>query len=72
MDGLKTREGYFNVAPICLLRVNKSKHLVPIAIQLKQGVSEEEKIDNPIFSPSDNKIDWILAKIYYQSAHIAK
>ena len=69
MDGLKTREGYVNVAPICLLYVNKSQQLVPIAIQLKQGVSEEEKTNNPIFLPSDNWIDWLLAKIYYQSAH---
>ncbi len=69
MDGLKPRENYVNVAPICMLYVNKSKQLVPIAIQLKQGVREEEKTDNPIFLPSDNWIDWLLAKIYYQSAH---
>ena len=68
MSGLKSREGYVNVAPICLLYVNSSKQLVPIAIQLKQGVSEEEKTNNPIFLPSDNWIDWLLAKVYYQSA----
>ncbi len=69
MDGLKPRENYVNVAPICLLYVNKSKQLVPIAIQLKQGVREEEKTDNPIFLPIDAPNDWLLAKIYYQSAH---
>ncbi len=68
MNGLKSREGYVNVAPICMLYVNESKQLVPIAIQLKQGL-REENTDNPIFLPSDNWIDWLLAKIYYQSAH---
>ena len=69
MDGLEAREGYFNVAPICLLYVNGSGQLVPIAIQLKQGVREEEKGSNPIFLPTDNWIDWLRAKIFYQSAH---
>ncbi len=69
MDDLKPRENYVSVAPICLLYVNKSKELVPIAIQLKQGVREEEKTNNPIFLPSDSSNDWLLAKIYYQSAH---
>ena len=64
MDGLPTREGQFCAAPICLLYVNGSDQLVPIAIQLKQVPGE----DNPVFLPSDNWIDWILAKIYYQSA----
>ena len=68
MDGLEPREGHYSVAPICLLYVNGSGQLVPIAIQLKQGVKEEEKENNPIFLPSDNLIDWLLAKIYYQSA----
>ena len=57
------------MAPICLLYVNGSGQLVPIAIQLKQGVREEDKDNNPIFLPSDNWIDWLRAKIYYQSAH---
>ena len=65
MDGLESRAGYYNVAPICLLYVNKAKQLVPIAIQLKQN----ERNDNPIFLPSDNWIDWLLAKTYYQTAH---
>ena len=70
MDGLHPKKTYYNVAPICLLYVKKNKKLVPIAIQLKQGVSEEDKkVGNPIFLPSDNWIDWILAKMYYQSAH---
>ncbi len=65
MDGLATREGYFNCAPMCLLYANGSNQLVPIAIQLKKLPGE----DNPIFLPTDNLVDWTLAKIYYQSAH---
>lgn len=65
MDGLPTREGQYSCAPICLLYVNGSNQLVPIAIQLKQKPGE----DNPIFLPSDGWIDWLLAKIFYQSAH---
>ena len=69
MDGLPTRENHFVAAPLCLLYVNSSKQLVPIAIQLKQGLREVEKGQpNPVFLPSDNWIDWLLAKIYYQSA----
>ena len=69
MNGLEAREGCYNVAPICLLYVKPSGQLVPIAIQLKQGVREEEKKNNPIFLPTDNLIDWLRAKIYYRSAH---
>ena len=66
MDGLPTREGQYCAAPICLLYVNEHKQLVPIAIQLKQKAGE----DNPIFLPSDRHFGWLLAKIYYQSAHL--
>ena len=65
MDGLKTKEGYYTCAPTCLLYVDGAKCLVPIAIQLKKQPGE----DNPIFLPSDNLIDWVLAKIYYQNAN---
>ena len=69
MDGLPTRDGQFAAAPICLLYVNSAKQLVPIAIQLKQGVREEEKGQpNPIFLPSDHWNDWLLAKTYYKEA----
>ena len=65
MDGLPTRKGQYSTAPLCLLYVNGDGNLVPIAIQLKQ----EKGDDNPIFLPSDHLIDWLLAKMYYQSAH---
>lgn len=64
MHGLKTKEGEYGCAPICLLYVNSAKKLVPIAIQLKQ----ESGDDNPIFLPSDNWIDWLLAKMYFNSS----
>ena len=51
-------------APICLLCVNGANKLVPIAIQLKKTPGS----DNPIFLPSDDWFDWLLAKIYYRSA----
>ncbi len=64
------RKGYVAPAPICLLYVNQRDQLVPIAIQIRQGIREEDKIyPNPIFLPSDGLIDWTLAKIYYQAAH---
>ena len=70
MDGLKPREGCFAPAPICLLYVNSNDDLVPIAIQIRQGVRKEEKsLPNPIFVPGDHWMDWILAKIYYQAGH---
>ena len=66
MDGLPTQEGQYCAAPIFLLYVNGDNQLVPIAIQLKQKAGEE----NPIFLPSDHLMDWLLAKIYYQSANL--
>ena len=68
MDNLPTWEGQYCAAPICLLYVNGKNQLVPIAIKLKQEAGELE--DNPIFLPSDHLIDWLLAKIYYQSANL--
>ena len=66
MEGLLSRKGQHCTAPICLLYVNGDNQLVPIAIQLKQKASE----DNPIFLPDPSDHDWLLAKIYYQSAHL--
>ena len=62
MHGLPTRGGYYCAAPWCLLYVNGSKQLVPIAIQLNRGD------DNPVFLPNDNWYDWLLAKMFYRSA----
>ena len=64
MNGLPCRDGCYCAAPICLLYVNRLNKLVPIAIQLKKTPGP----NNPIFLPSDNWFDWLLAKIYYRSA----
>ena len=50
----------------CCSYVNGNNQLILIAIQLKQKAGE----DNPIFLPSDHLIDWLLSKIYYQSANL--
>ena len=64
MHDLPTREGYYCPAPLCLLYVNGSKQLVPIAIQLMRDPGP----DNPVFLPSDSWFEWLLAKIFYRSA----
>ncbi|XP_077585676.1 polyunsaturated fatty acid 5-lipoxygenase-like [Stigmatopora nigra] len=51
-------------APICLLYKNMQNKIVPIAIQLAQTPGE----DNPIFLPTDEPYDWLLAKIWVRSA----
>ncbi|XP_051946160.1 polyunsaturated fatty acid 5-lipoxygenase-like [Xyrauchen texanus] len=51
-------------APICLLYKNIQNKIMPIAIQLGQTPGEE----NPIFLPSDEEHDWLLAKIWVRSA----
>ena len=64
MHGLPCKENHYCAAPLCLLYVNGCNQLVPIAIQLKRDTAA----DNPIFLPSDTRIDWLLAKMYYSSA----
>ena len=66
MDGLPCKKECYCPAPICLLYVNGANKLVPIAIQLQQKKPGQD--DPPIFLPSDNLFDWLLAKIYYRSA----
>ncbi|KAF4114144.1 polyunsaturated fatty acid 5-lipoxygenase-like [Onychostoma macrolepis] len=51
-------------APICLLYKNNLNQIVPIAIQLSQ--TPEEK--SPVFFPSDNEYDWMLAKMWVKSS----
>ncbi|KAF4114001.1 hypothetical protein G5714_004224 [Onychostoma macrolepis] len=51
-------------APICLLYKNNLNQIVPIAIQLSQTPGEM----SPIFLPSDNKYDWMLAKMWVKSS----
>ncbi|XP_056090801.1 polyunsaturated fatty acid 5-lipoxygenase-like [Rhinichthys klamathensis goyatoka] len=51
-------------APLCLLYKNRLDQIVPIAIQLNQTPGEK----SPIFLPSDNKYDWMLAKMWVKCA----
>ncbi|KAL2083609.1 hypothetical protein ACEWY4_021382 [Coilia grayii] len=51
-------------APVCLLYRNKVSKIMPLAIQLHQVPGE----DNPIFLPSDDESDWLLAKIWVRSS----
>ncbi|XP_064418650.1 polyunsaturated fatty acid 5-lipoxygenase [Latimeria chalumnae] len=51
-------------APICLLYKNTENKILPIAIQINQKPGP----DNPIFVPSDEKYDWMLAKIWVRSS----
>ena len=64
MDGLLCKEGTYCAAPLCLLYVTPAKRTIPIAIQLKRKPGKT----NPIFLPTDNWFDWLLAKIYFSSA----
>lgn len=61
---LPTRPGYYCAAPLCLLYVNASDQLIPIAIQLKRDPGPK----NPVFLPTDSWFEWLLAKIYYRAA----
>ncbi|KAG9282356.1 arachidonate 15-lipoxygenase B-like [Astyanax mexicanus] len=51
-------------APLCLLFSTPDSKLTPIAIQLDQKPGAR----NPIFLPSDNEKDWLLAKIFVRGA----
>ncbi|KAG9341021.1 hypothetical protein JZ751_019774 [Albula glossodonta] len=51
-------------APICLLYKNTQNKVLPIAIQLQQTPGE----NSPIFLPSDEKYDWMMAKIWVRSS----
>ena len=64
MDGLPCKPSEFCAAPICLLYVNPTKHIVPIAIQLRRIPTE----DNPIFLPTDGWFEWMLAKMFFSAA----
>ncbi|KAI5606783.1 arachidonate 5-lipoxygenase, partial [Silurus asotus] len=51
-------------APICLMYKNIQNKILPIAIQLSQTPGE----NSPIFVPSDDENDWLLAKIWVRSS----
>ncbi|KAL0979675.1 hypothetical protein UPYG_G00188100 [Umbra pygmaea] len=55
-------------APLVLLYKTPDDTLTPIAIQLKQTPAD----DNPIFLPTDDQYDWLIAKIFVRSADFAE
>ncbi|XP_050018684.1 polyunsaturated fatty acid lipoxygenase ALOX15B isoform X3 [Alexandromys fortis] len=58
----------FSAAPMTLLyQRSGSGSLLPLAIQLKQTPGP----DNPIFLPSDDKWDWLLAKTWVRNAEFS-
>lgn len=72
LDGVKTnvineKEQYL-MAPLVLLHKTPNDEMKPIAIQLKQTPAE----DNPIFLPTDEEYDWLLAKTFVRSAHFSE
>ncbi|KAK2892395.1 hypothetical protein Q8A67_012383 [Cirrhinus molitorella] len=59
-----SRKDHYLTAPICLLYKNELDQMMPIAIQLSQTPGEM----SPIFLPSDNEYDWMLAKMWVKSS----
>ena len=53
-------------APICLLYLRTDYQLVPIAIQLVQEPLE----DVTIWTPKDEPLDWLLAKMWFKHADL--
>uniref|UniRef100_A0A673ANQ4 Hydroperoxide isomerase ALOXE3-like n=1 Tax=Sphaeramia orbicularis TaxID=375764 RepID=A0A673ANQ4_9TELE len=68
LDGVKANiingKLQYLMAPLVLLHKTPENKLVPVAIQLKQCPAD----DNPIFLPTDDEYDWLLAKIFVRSA----
>ena len=52
--------------PLALFYVNEDDQFIPIAIQLGQNPG----YDFPIWTPKDQPMDWLLAKIWFKNADL--
>ncbi|XP_073693984.1 polyunsaturated fatty acid 5-lipoxygenase-like [Garra rufa] len=66
LNDVETAEGRYLIAPICLLYKNEWDQMLPIAIQVSLSQTPGEM--SPIFLPSDNEYDWMLAKMWVKSS----
>ncbi|KAL1276668.1 hypothetical protein QQF64_036291 [Cirrhinus molitorella] len=64
LKGVPAASNCYLAAPICLLYKNELDQMMPIAIQLSQTPGEM----SPIFLPSDNEYDWMVAKMWVKSS----
>jgi Lipoxygenase len=68
LTDLEDQLGRYPHAPFCLLYVDDSQALVPIAIQVDQTPSPSE---NPIYTPASPTQEWLAAKVIVGSADAA-
>ncbi|XP_078524607.1 hydroperoxide isomerase ALOXE3-like isoform X1 [Lissotriton helveticus] len=57
----------YMAAPLCLFYLTPQDEMIPLAIQITQTPGPE----NPIFLPSDNEWDWLLAKMWVRNADLS-
>ncbi|XP_071803404.1 allene oxide synthase-lipoxygenase protein-like [Asterias amurensis] len=60
----QTTDNRLVCAPMALFFVDKTKTLMPVAIQLHQDPAN----NNPVFLPTDPEYTWILAKMWFNNA----
>ena len=68
LEGAPTALGRFLTAPMALFWSNDKNDLMPLAIQLGQGMTPEESV---IFTPADEPWLWLTARTHVQSADAA-
>ncbi|XP_052771550.1 allene oxide synthase-lipoxygenase protein-like [Mya arenaria] len=59
-----TSDGIILCSPIALFVRNEDDKIMPVAIQLFQGKTE----NNPVFFPNDDEITWPLVKMWFNNA----
>ena len=61
---IKKLERRYACPALGLFYVRSDENIVPIAIQLQQVPGK----DNPVWTPNDNELDWIYAKMWLRNA----